>query len=277
MILKYKILLILFILASNICLSQNITINGKVIGNNKEILQYVNIGIKYKNIGTISDENGNFEFITNKSNLNDSLSFSYLGFKELSVKISDIIDKNITEFILKEKPFSLNEITITSKKLTEKKLGTKSYVGFVAGYVRVNNDKNNNIQEFAKELNIKRPSKILDLNINLFNVKIDTAKFRINFYSIKENLPFEKIGTKNILIVHKVVNGWNKFDLKELDLKFENPVFITLEYLPKEFNEQDPFRYSGQMLGKSITRSSSLGDWNVKKGITMAMYVTVSQ
>lgn len=272
-----KILVTFFVLISNICLSQNITINGKVIGNNKEILQYVNIGIKHKNIGTISDENGNFKFITSKSNLNDSLSFSYLGFEDLSVKISDIIDNNITEFILNEKTFSINEVTITSKKFTEKKLGTTSYVSFVAGYVRANNDGNNNIQEFAKRLDIKKPSKILDLNINLFQVKIDTAKFRINFYNIKDNLPFEKIGSENIVIKHKVVNGWNKFDLEELDLRFENPIFITLEYLPNEPDEQDPFRYRGQMFGQSVKRSSSLGDWNVKKGITMAMYVTIRQ
>lgn len=154
---KQKVFLTLFYLLSNICLSQNIIINGKVIGENEENLQYVNIGIKGKNIGTFSKENGNFRIILSKENKYDSISFSYIGYKEFTIKISEIVDKNITEFILSEKPYNLNEVTIISKKTKEKKLGTKSYVGFVAGNVRANNDKNNNIREFAKKLkNLQR-------------------------------------------------------------------------------------------------------------------------
>lgn len=240
-------------------------------------MAYVNIGIKNKDIGTVSDKNGNFSLILSQQNKPDSLSFSYLGYKELTLKITEIVKSNDTEFILHEKPSSLDEVSLVSKKTKEKKLGTKSYVGFVAGYIRVNNDKNNNIQEFAKKLKIKKPSRVLDLNIALFNVNIDSAKFRVNFYSIKDNLPFEKIGYQNIIIEKQIIEGWNKFDIEKFDLKFEKPVFITLEYLPKEYNEQDPFRYSGQIFGRSITRSSSLGNWNMKKGLRMAMYVTVRQ
>jgi len=207
----------------------------------------------------------------------NSLSFSYVGYKQLTYKISDIIEKNISEFILDEELFSLDEVTIIAKKTKEKKLGTKSCVSFVVGDIRVDNNRNKNIQEFAKKLKIKKPSKLLDVNIALSNVTIESAKFRVNFYSIKHNLPFEKIGSTNIVIEKRITDGWNTFDLKKFDLKFEKPVFISIEYLPQAYNARAPFNYNGQLLGRAVGRSSSLGNWNVTKGAKFAMYVTVRQ
>ncbi|GMN11272.1 hypothetical protein MTsPCn9_11210 [Croceitalea sp. MTPC9] len=266
-----------FLLLSSICWSQDLILNGTVKGANNEKLAYVNIGIKHKNIGTISDENGQFSIRIHRDNKSDSLSFSYLGYRQLTFKISEIVEKNINEFILEEEPVSLDEVTITSKKTKEKKLGTTSYVSFVVGEIRADSSQNNNIREFAKRLKINKPLKLIDVNIALKNVNISTAKFRVNFYSIRDNLPFRNIGTENIIIEKQIVNGWNTFDLKRFDLKFEAPVFITIEYLPQKYSEQEPFQYNGQLLGSSITRSSSLGNWNITKGAKIAMYVTVRQ
>lgn len=272
--LKYILILLTI---SHTCWSQDSVLSGTVKSANNEKLAYVNIGIKHKNIGTISDENGQFSIRIHKENKSDSISFSYLGYRPLTFKISDIIERNINEFILEEEPMSLDEVIITSKRNKEKKLGTKSYVGFIVGEVRADSSQNNNIREFAKKLKIKKPSKLLDLNIAFRNVNIGSAKFRVNFYRIKDDLPFKKIGSRNIIIEKQIINGWNTFDLRRYDLNFAEPVFITIEYLPREFSEQEPFNYSGQLLGKAISRSSSLGTWNIQKGVTIAMYVTVRQ
>lgn len=56
----------------------------------------------------------------NEENKSDSLSFSYLGYKKLTIKISDIVKKNIHKFILNQELFSLDEVTIISKKTKEK-------------------------------------------------------------------------------------------------------------------------------------------------------------
>ena len=254
-----------------------VVVNGKIKSEDGKELQFVNIGIKNKNIGTISDENGNFSLIIDNSKTNEILTFSYIGFEELNAKIEDVLKLKNKELVLKQKTTDLSEVIIVATKATELEIGTKSYSSMVAGYVRANNDKNKDIQEFAKKIKLKKPSKILNVNINLFNVNADTTRFRINFYNIKDNLPFEKINTENIIVKQKVENGWNKFDLTDFDLKFDIPLFITIEYIPEKLDEKEPFRYSGQLFGESITRSSSLGTWNTKKGLTMAMYVTVKQ
>ena len=109
------------LLISNMCFSQNLILKGTVKATNNKNLAYVNIGIKNKNIGTISDKNGHFSIRINEENKSDSLSFSYLGYKQLTIKISDIVKKNISKFILNQELFSLDEVSIISKKTQEKK------------------------------------------------------------------------------------------------------------------------------------------------------------
>ena len=269
----------LFILFSITSWSQNITITGEVLGENKEAIPYANIGIKDKNIGTLSDETGKFTFLVKENNINDSLSFSHLGYRDLTFKIEDIIQQNIHEFMLLEDPadiVELDQVTIEFKKTQLKEIGTKSFVSYVQGIVE-NDDENKNIREFAKKINLKKPSKILDLNIALDQIKIDSAVFRVNIYSIKNNLPHENVTSEQIIIKQKIVQGWNKFDLTTYDLKYENPIFITLEYLPDDYSTTPPFIYNGRLLGKAIVRNSSLGKWEVVNGATLSMFVTVRQ
>lgn len=271
-----KWILILFLIPKMIY-SQEIEIVGKISNSNKIPLEYTNIGIKNKNIGTIADNFGDFKIILNQKDINDILTFSYVGYENLDMNISDILSKNIKEFTLIQKVNELKEIIIVAENSKIIEVGTKSTSGMVAGRVSTIDSKNKDMREFAKKITIKKPSKILNVNFNLFGVKLDSANFRINFYSIKDKLPFEKIISTNIILKQKILNGWNEFDLSKYDLKFEKPFFITLEYIPESFNEELPFWYSGQLLGKSISKSSSLGTWNVKKGARMTLYVTLKQ
>lgn len=272
---KYLVVILVFI--STLGFSQDIIVKGRVVNQKQEPLAFVNIGIKHTNFGTISDEEGYFKFIIDEDHINQNLSFSYLGYKDLSLKINHIKENDIHEFVMEETAFVLNEVTLISKKTKEKKIGTQSFIKFVEGYIWADNNRNKDIQEFAKKLNIKKPSKILNLNIALMEVTIDTAKFRINFYSVAHNLPYKKMGSQHIIVTNKIVNGWNSFDLRDFDLQFDHPIFITLEYLPEELDKEIPFKYSGQLLGQSIKKTSSMGDWEVSKGATIAMYATIQQ
>ena len=169
----YKFL-IFFLLSTNAFFCQDIKLSGTVTGNNINKVEFVNIGIKNKNIGTISDENGYFSIYITKANIKDSLTISYIGYKELNFEIEDILKNNIKEFTLQPSTIELDELIIVSNKSNKIKLGTKSYSSMVAGYVRINNDKNRDIQEFAKKINAKKPTSILDVNINLFNIKVNS-------------------------------------------------------------------------------------------------------
>ncbi|MDP2068768.1 MAG: carboxypeptidase-like regulatory domain-containing protein [Lutibacter sp.] len=271
-----KLLFILFLIPK-IIYCQEIEIVGIILNSDKIPLEYTNIGIKNKNIGTIADNYGNFKIILNQKYINDILTFSYVGYENLDMNISDIVNKNIMEFTLIQKVNELKEIIVvaTNSKIVE--VGTKSTNGMVGGRVSTIDSKNKDMREFAKEITIRKPSKILNVNFNIFSVKVDSATFRINFYDIIDKQPYEKIISNNIIIKQQIINGWNEFDLRHYNLKFDKPFFITIEYIPQDFVEELPFWYSGQLFGESITKSSSLGSWEVKQGVKLSLYVTVKQ
>ena len=76
---------IITIFISIIIHSQEKTITGKVWNfENNEPLPYVNIGIKNKTVGTVSNNNGLFNLSLNdKVSSKDTVIFSYIGFKTL--------------------------------------------------------------------------------------------------------------------------------------------------------------------------------------------------
>ena len=75
-----------------------IKISGTIKKSDSSILSYVNIGIKLKNVGTVSNESGQFGLEIPKQFLKDTLTFSYVGFEELSVPIQSIIHSSIHDF-----------------------------------------------------------------------------------------------------------------------------------------------------------------------------------
>jgi len=256
--------------------SQQIALKGFVINSiTKEKIPYSNIGIQSKDVGTISDEDGNFLIYIPSTCSNDTLSVSHLGFSKERFAINKLVTNKEIVFELTPETKVLEEVKIaftTKKKLI--KIGTQSYSTMVAGYVREKKDKNKDILEFAKKIKIKKPIKLESININLFLIRLSDASFRINFYTEVNGLPAEKINTEEIIVNTIVKEGWNSIDVSKYNLQFDKPFFIALEYLPKSNSNIEPFRYSGQLFGESITRSSSFGNWKRKKGLTMSMFIT---
>ena len=69
-----------------------------------------------KVIGTISDQKGSFEI---EVKVNDTLYFSYLGYKPLKIAVTnDMIKFGNAEFNMTELAFALEEIVVRPYKLT---------------------------------------------------------------------------------------------------------------------------------------------------------------
>jgi len=94
--------------------SQNLFIKGKVLNAiDSSALPFVNIYLKNKNIGTSSDNYGNF--ILKNFALNDTIVFSMIGFKMKKFLAADLyIKKNLIVF-LQPTEFQLQEIKITGE------------------------------------------------------------------------------------------------------------------------------------------------------------------
>ena len=267
------LIIILFSVITHSVFGQ-LKISGIVEQSDGSIVSYANIGIRNKNVGTVSNEKGEFTILIPQNFLNDTLSFSCVGFEELNLKIKNIIQNKLNIFQLTQKNIELKEVIVLSKQLKTVKIGVKSYSPFITSPSI--NTKNQDIYEFAQFININdKPSLIISTIIMLFTKQADTATFRINFYNIKDGLPFKKIFEKNIIERSPVSKGWITIDLSKYNIKFHNNFFIGFEFLPDD--KIHSFNYGARIGGYVIARQNSLGNWIKQKGGSVSCYITAKQ
>lgn len=108
----------------------HIEIRGKVLDQkSNEPLPYANIGIKNSSLGTVSNEQGEFDFFVPVDLKNDSLMVSYIGYKTFKESIPNLKGSKI--IYLAEPPTVLKEVSVSSegaKKLIEEALRAIPFV-----------------------------------------------------------------------------------------------------------------------------------------------------
>jgi len=122
--------------------SQNdkIEIKGTVVDEFNNLIPYAAVGIIKKYIGTASTEDGEFSFYITKSELQDSISVSNLGYETYKIKVSDYLDLAEKVIKLKEANTELDEVTLLPishyvftaiEKLKENTLSDKRQLTFL--------------------------------------------------------------------------------------------------------------------------------------------------
>lgn len=106
--------MLLQVLSSGIYAQENNVITGIIInGEDKEPLPFASIRLKNHPIGTISNENGEFDFYVPKSKRADTLSISFIGFNSYEIPLVNINRK--LEIILRPSTNVLDEVILTEK------------------------------------------------------------------------------------------------------------------------------------------------------------------
>jgi hypothetical protein len=191
-----RFFIFLLLLSSNTLLWGQ-QISGNVFEMNSEIpVEYVNIGIVGKNVGTISDQNGKYTLQIPPQYHNDTLRFSCIGYHSYSVKISDFMKLNNGNVSLEKRLYNLTEVVVRPKKTRQRTLGitvrkkSKWCIDYATGH------------EFGIVISNEKTVFIKELNVNFaqpFN-SFDTIFFRINFYKIHKEQQFENILSSPIYI-----------------------------------------------------------------------------
>ncbi|SDG75265.1 CarboxypepD_reg-like domain-containing protein [Flavobacterium omnivorum] len=242
-------------------------ITGKCVDNYGIGIPYVNISIKGKSIGTVSNISGNF-FIENSSiNEKDSLIFSHLNFEKKTKGISF----KTNEIQLDSKVENLKEVVVSSKKrkVKEKIVGTKTASDNIVTYY----SSNHLGTEIGKIITVKK-NKIYDLKSVQFNIpdfQYKSTTFRINFYNItNDTIHLLKVnGKDNVIKVTK--SGMVKFDLSDQDLSFENNFLVAIEWIDFENNgnienEYNMIKFSSTVFsGPYVSRDNVNIEWENKK------------
>jgi hypothetical protein len=221
------------ILSANFCFSQ---IKGVVTDSLKNPIQYVNVGVLNKPLGTLTNANG--EFILNiDSSMNlDTLKISCLGYKSKELKVEDILKtKSKIQISLANYMEKLHEVVITSSKLkmyNEGKDKTKTKGAVI--FANPNHSNRNLGSEIGRKFSLgtKKPSVLTHFKFFIRENNFDAVKFRINIYSIYNNKPDKKLFASNIIVdVNNKGKDWVNVDLTEYDIKTQEDVIVTVEWL----------------------------------------------
>ena len=194
---------------------------GVVVDESGKPIPYVNIWVENENIGTTSEENGEFSIA---ASANKNLIFSILGFEKKILKASEV-----SNVIMKAVSFQLDEVVIARHFETK-----KIEIGQINNSVleAFDNGPRIDVKFFPYEAAYKKTKFIKKVSI-LTDSRIDNATFKIHFYKADDNgFPGEELLTKDYIVTIQKGVVRNGFDLTELNLKMpKTGLFIGFEKL----------------------------------------------
>lgn len=202
----------------NFFYSQNIA--GTVYDTDNKTISGVVIGIEGQNRGDITDENGSFDVDLTNIDKSGNL-IAYLGgFEPYKIKISDYLNHNNHDIILKEKVTDIQQVVLIPQKTYTKNIGEdkKSKTRY-CGY---DSKKNKALfNEFAIKIKNNKKLKIKNININVCDYKIETPISLIfDIYKSKKDLPGESVLTETLS--KEVTNADIKNNTISLDISDKN-------------------------------------------------------
>ncbi len=228
---------------------------------NKEVLPFVNIGIRNKNTGTITGEDGRFSLAIPNGYENETLSFSYMGYEELQLPLKEAKTQQVFE--LKVKAQTLESVEVKAGKLYPKKYGIYKYAPLF--HLLDGSIVQDDIFEIAQLVKLgNKDVRITTLNLHINEQRADSGLFRINFYGYDGSRPTHRLVEKNILQKLPIRYGWLQFDLNDYNLHLKGDVVVSIEFIPTE-KKTSRIVYEIKVGGrsKSFTRKSSMGAWEV--------------
>ena len=242
-------------------------IRGKCVDQYGKGIPYVNISIKEKSIGTVSNLNGDFFIEYSFIKENDAIIFSHLNFEKKTIEIP----LKTNEIQLVTKIESLKEVVVSNRKrkFKEKIVGTKTETENIVTCFTSNNLGT----EIGKIITVKK-NKVYDLKSVQFNIpdfQYKSVTFRINFYEIKNDTIslIKENGKDNIIKITK--SGMVKFDLTDQYLSFEKDFLVAVEWIDYEnngnnANESNMIQFSSTVFsGPYVSRDNVNLKWQNKK------------
>jgi hypothetical protein len=264
-----KAILIIFILFNPaIILGQ--TYSGRIIISGTETgIGFVNIGIIGKNIGTVSDINGNFTINLSNDYDNDSLRISIIGYESQNLLIKDFKENSTKKIFLSPRSYSLKEVKVTYHKYKKLRLGNPVMTNDLRSGFADN--------ELGSELGIKvyvpKQAILRDINLNVGICTFDSVTYRLNIYRIVNEELYINILTEPIYISFSKneINNVIVYDLRKYSITVKGDILITLE-LYKDLGEGKLLFDTEYFTGITFHRKTSQGNWTQSPGV-IGMYL----
>lgn len=215
-----KLTTILFLFfAANVAAQTKGVVKDSLTGNP---IAYVSIWVENENIGTTSEENGEYQIGTNDKNKN--LIFSALGYQKKIVKVSE---SQIV--LLSPSTFELDEVTINNKK--EKK---QLEIGKTKNTIAEAFDNGPRMDaKFFPYYPEYKKTRWIQKAIILTDSRIDDATIKLHLYDVDENgFPGNELLTKDYIVTIKKGITKNEIDLSDFNLEMpKTGIFVVFEKL----------------------------------------------
>lgn len=237
-------------------------------------VEYVNIGIVGKNIGTVANENGKYKIELESKFDNDTLKFSCIGYKPFSIRISEFKRLSNYDIFLEEKITEMQEVRIFPKIFKQKILGVTTKKKMMqAGFDTVKLG-----YEVGILMKIKKSAILQKVNINIATCTFDSIFYRLNIYKVTGKLQFENILKNPIYVQLPKYQTFDKIeiDLKKYNLEVQGSVLITLENI-KDLGPGKLFFCVG-LSDRSYYRKTSQAKWeSVPIGVSISLDALVEK
>lgn len=234
-------------------------------------IEFANIGIVGKGVGTVSNDKGEYEFIIPDSLSNQKVKISFIGYKSKTFQVNKI--STLNKIFLSQAANNLQEVAVSAKKLKIKVLGNNTtHTGVTGGF------KNNNLgAEMAVRLNIKHSkTQLRKFMVNITSSSLEKAVFRLNVYSSDDKgFPKENILKQNIILEPKEKTGLLEIDLKPYNIFVDEDVFISLEWI-KDLGDVTGLMFSTKLVGSgTYFRQASQDKWEKIAPIGIGLHAEV--
>jgi hypothetical protein len=245
-------------------------------------LSYVSIGIPDKPFGTLTDTLGNFIFQITRENLSDSLQISLLGYFSKIISVKDFVEGKETTISLTIKFIELAEVVVTNSKAHTEILGRQASGKFVQ--VSIHNKKSVE-QTIGSEMGMRYKNShtnaiLKDFNFNISGNNFNYIKYRINIYSVKDNMPDTLLYNKQIFMaVDNFKKGWINVDMEPYNIKVPQDFIVTIQWVDSRMDhKEDPVTMipvAMSIFSKNCyVRVTALDKWQ-KKAMNLSNFVTV--
>lgn len=243
---------------------------GKVLSSDsKSEIAFANVGIIGRNVGTVTDQSGNFSIELDNGYNNDSIRFSMIGYESKSYKVDYFKENSIKNVYLDPKSYFLTEVKVYYHKTKEIMLGTP----VVTDALRSGFENNSLGSELGIKVDTKGEVKLEDINFNVAICTYDSVTYRLNIYKSIDNMQYKNILTEPIYISFSKdnINNVITYDLKKYSIIIEGDVLITLE-LYKDLGEGRLLFHTQYFTGYTYHKKTSEGKWTKAPGL-IGMYL----
>jgi hypothetical protein len=238
---------------------------GRVIvhENNNSGVAFVNVGIIGKNVGTVTNQYGNFSIQLDKIYDKDSIRFSMIGYESRSFLVRAFKDNAIKTIYLGPKSYSLTEVKILYHKAREVRLGTP----VLSDALKSGFAENNLGSELGVKIKTRGQVKLEDINLNVATCTYDSVTYRLNIYRTTDKNEYNNILTQPIYISFSKdkIDKPITFELGKYSIIVEGDILVTLE-LYKDLGEGKLLFYTQYFTSYTYHKKTSEGKWTKAPG-----------